>query len=68
LVTCPARPALSGQGGQVMIIAGTGQSQVTKTFTKQVAGYECCNLSTCDKFYTLDIVNIFSKVIQKEKE
>ena len=53
-------PALPGQGR-------AGQGKVTKIFTGQVAGYVCRNLSTCDKFCISDIVNIFSKVIHKEK-
>jgi hypothetical protein len=37
----------------------TGQGKVTKIFKGQVAGYECHNLSTGDKFCTSDIVDIF---------
>jgi len=39
-----------------------GQGKVTKIFKGQVAGYECHNLSTCDKLCVSDIFYIFSKV------
>jgi hypothetical protein len=47
-----------------------GQGKVTKIFKGQVAGYECHNLSTCDKLCVSDIFYIFSKVkpIKKKNE
>ena len=59
--------ARAGQGRAGYARNRAGQGKVTKIFTGQVAGYVCRNLSTCDKFCISDIVNIFSKVIHKEK-
>jgi hypothetical protein len=61
---CPALPWPSRAGYDS---SRAGQGQVTKIFTGQGAGWECHNLLTCDKFCTLGIVDIYSRVRQKEK-
>ncbi len=61
-------PALSYQGRAGQVALPAGQGKVTKIFKGQVAGYECHNLSTCDKFCVSDIVYIFSKVKHMKKK
>jgi hypothetical protein len=46
--------------------ARAGQDKVKENFTEQTAGCVSCNLSTCDKLYTLDIIHIFYGFIFKE--
>jgi hypothetical protein len=63
-LTCPARP---GQGRAGYASSRAGQGKVMKIFKGQVAGYECPNLSTCRKFWTLYIIDIYIKLYRKEK-
>jgi hypothetical protein len=64
-VPCPALPC---QGRAGYATSRAGQGKVTKIFKGQVAGYECHNLSTCDKFCVSDIFYIFSKVKHIKKK